>query len=132
MSAYALGHGEEAVKSHASRTAQNSAAYLLPHLQPTFNLLDVGCGPATISCSFAEILKEGSVTGVDYSEEIVGKASKLAQEKGLKNCTFKQGDAYKLDFGDESFDVVHCNALLVHLERPLDVVRVSKGDYSSH
>lgn len=36
------------LRSHSWRTAANSAAYLLPHITPAMNILDVGCGPGTI------------------------------------------------------------------------------------
>jgi cyclopropane fatty-acyl-phospholipid synthase-like methyltransferase len=46
---YTHGHHESVLRSHRWRTAENSAGYLLPHLAPGMNLLDVGCGPGTIT-----------------------------------------------------------------------------------
>ena len=46
---YTHGHHESVLRSHRWRTAENSAAYLLPHLRPGPALLDVGCGPGTIT-----------------------------------------------------------------------------------
>ena len=42
---YTHGHQEAVLRSHRWRTAENSAAYLVPHLRPGYRLLDVGCGP---------------------------------------------------------------------------------------
>ena len=46
---YTHGHHESVLRSHRWRTAENSAAYLLPHLRPGLSLRDVGCGPGTIT-----------------------------------------------------------------------------------
>src|SRR5665213_1114293 len=50
---YTHGHDDSVLRSHRWRTAANSAAYLLPHLAPGLDLLDVGCGPGTITCDLA-------------------------------------------------------------------------------
>ena len=41
------------LRSHRWRTAENSAAYLLPHLSSGISLLDAGCGPGTITADLA-------------------------------------------------------------------------------
>lgn len=53
---YTHGHAEPVLRSHSSRTAENSAAYLLPHLRPGQRLLDLGCGPGTITADLALIV----------------------------------------------------------------------------
>src|ERR1022692_4484109 len=50
---YTHGHHESVLRSHRWRTAQNSAAYLLPSLRPGQDILDVGCGPGTITVDLA-------------------------------------------------------------------------------
>ena len=62
---YTHGHHESVLGLHSWRTVQNSAAYLLPHLKPNMTLLDIGCGPGTITTDFATILHEGHVTGLE-------------------------------------------------------------------
>ena len=39
---YTHGHHESVVRAHASRTAENSAAVVIPHLTPGVSVLDVG------------------------------------------------------------------------------------------
>ena len=58
---YLHGHHESVLRSHRWRTADNSAAYLLPRLEPGQYLLDVGCGPGTITCDLATLVAPGRV-----------------------------------------------------------------------
>jgi 2-polyprenyl-3-methyl-5-hydroxy-6-metoxy-1,4-benzoquinol methylase len=50
---YTHGHHESVLRSHRWRTAENSAGYLLPFLSPGVELLDVGCGPGTVTADLA-------------------------------------------------------------------------------
>ena len=53
---YTHGHAESVLRSHRTRTAASSAAYLLPHLAPGQRLLDVGSGPGTITADLAVLV----------------------------------------------------------------------------
>jgi ubiquinone/menaquinone biosynthesis C-methylase UbiE len=55
---YTHGHHDSVLRSHRWRTAENSAGYLLPHLSPGMSLLDVGCGPGTITLDIAAAWRE--------------------------------------------------------------------------
>jgi SAM-dependent methyltransferase len=123
MASYTHGHHESVQRSHAWRTAENSAAYLLPHLRAGLTLLDVGSGPGTITLDLAERVAPGHVTGVDAAPAIVEKAANLVLESGARNVDFVVDDAYALDAADDSFDVVHAHQVLQHLERPVDALR---------
>ena len=46
---YQHGHHTSVVSSHAKRTAETDAAFFSPHLKPGMRLLDVGCGPGSIT-----------------------------------------------------------------------------------
>ena len=120
---YTHGHHESVLRSHEWRTAENSAAYLLPWLRPGQRVLDVGAGPGTITADFAELVAPGEVTGMDASPEIVEKARGYAAERALDNLAFEVGDAYALAHADDSVDVVHAHQVLQHLERPVDALR---------
>src|SRR6266849_2800773 len=114
---YTHGHHESVLGSHRMRTAENSAAYLLPYLRSGMSLLDVGCGPGTITHDFARRLAPGEVIGVDREQAPLAEANALAAE--TSNLAFAVGDVYALDFVDASFDIVHAHQLLQHLTDPV-------------
>ncbi|KAI5307023.1 hypothetical protein KEM55_008429, partial [Ascosphaera atra] len=62
---YTHGHHPSVLRSHSWRTASNSAAYLLPHLLPHFKILDIGCGPGTITVDLAKYVPQGHITGLE-------------------------------------------------------------------
>src|SRR5579859_2159469 len=92
---YTHGHHESVLRSHKWRTAENSAAYLLPHLAADARVLDVGCGPGTITAGLADRVPRGHVTGVDAAPEAVGQAREAAG--GRANLDFATADVYALD-----------------------------------
>jgi ubiquinone/menaquinone biosynthesis C-methylase UbiE len=61
---YAHGHHDSVLGSHRWRTGANSAGYLL-HLHPGDTLLDVGCGPGTITADLVAAVAPGRVVAID-------------------------------------------------------------------
>jgi SAM-dependent methyltransferase len=120
---YSHGHHDSVLRSHSWRTAENSAAYLLPWLKPADRLLDVGVGPGTITVDFAERLSDGSVVGIDLATAAVSATQQLAADHDLSNLSVSVGDVYDLDFPDTSFDVVHAHQVLQHLSDPIAALR---------
>ncbi|NLP82438.1 methyltransferase domain-containing protein [Microbacterium sp. CFH 90308] len=118
--AYTHGHHESVLRSHRWRTAENSAAYLLPHLKPGMSILDVGSGPGTITADLAARVAPGRVVGTDASADVVAQAAADHQAPGL---SFEVGDAYALPYAAGEFDVVHAHQVLQHVERPVDMLR---------
>jgi ubiquinone/menaquinone biosynthesis C-methylase UbiE len=118
---YTHGHHESVLRSHKWRTAENSAAYLLPRLDPDAKVLDVGCGPGTISAGLADRVPQGHVTGIDYAQEIVEQARAVVGDR--TNLDFATADVYALDYPDDSFDVVHAHQVLQHLCDPVRALR---------
>lgn len=115
---YTHGHHESVLRSHTWRTGENSAAYLLPHLRPGQSLLDVGCGPGTITADLALAVAPGEVVGLDAAADVVSQAEHHARGLGLANVRFEVGDLYDLPFPDASFDVIHLHQVLQHLADP--------------
>lgn len=114
---YTHGHHESVLRSHSWRTIANSAAYLEPHLRPGLKILDVGCGPGTITAELADrVGREGSVVGLDASADVIAQASRTMARDNLH---YMVGDVYALDVDDDSFDVVHAHQVLQHLADPV-------------
>jgi SAM-dependent methyltransferase len=120
---YTHGHHESVLRSHAWRTVENSAAYLVPQLVPGASVLDLGCGPGTITVDLARRVAPGLVIGLDAADEVVDRAAAGAREAGVDNVQFVVGDAYSLDYPDGAFDVVHAHQLLQHVADPVAVLR---------
>jgi ubiquinone/menaquinone biosynthesis C-methylase UbiE len=120
---YTHGHHESVLRSHRWRTADNSAAYLLDRLGPGMDLLDVGCGPGTLTCDLATRVTPGSVTGIDASAEVVEVARATAADRGLADVAVEVGDVYALGFAAGTFDVVHAHQVLQHLGDPVAALR---------
>ncbi|KAK3643064.1 hypothetical protein LTR56_010438 [Elasticomyces elasticus] len=127
--AYMPGYAAPQVKHHEWRTAENSAAYLLPILQttvkanPDLKLLDVGAGSGTISASLAKYIPCGAVTATDISDDILERAGEHAKEQGVTNITFQSANIYKLPFEDNTFDIVHASMVLSHLDSPVQAYK---------
>jgi SAM-dependent methyltransferase len=118
---YLPGHNEQLRELCRWRTVENSASHILPHLQPDTQLLDVGCGVGNMALDFAK--RCGQVTGVDSCAAVLSEARQQAASQGLNNTAFVVGDIYKLDFPDDSFDVVHVHQVLQYLTDPVAAVK---------
>ncbi|MGW8377596.1 methyltransferase domain-containing protein [Streptomyces sp. ODS28] len=120
---YTHGHHASVLRSHQWRTAANSAAYLTGHLLPHMRLLDIGCGPGTITADLAELVPDGHVTGLDAAAGVLEKARAHADERGVKNVSFETGDIHRLPYEDDSFCVVHAHQTLQHVGDPVGALR---------
>lgn len=121
---YTHGHHESVLRSHRRRTAEDSAAYLLPHLKSGLSLLDIGCGPGTITMDLAtRVAPDGSVTAVEPTDGALNLAREEAQRRNATNVSFVTSDVHALDFPDDSFDVVHAHQVLQHVADPVQALR---------
>lgn len=118
---YTHGHHDSVLRSHRWRTVENSAAHLVPRLRPGLDVLDIGCGPGTITADLAGRVTPGRVLGLDRSADVVAQAT--ASNAGAENLDFVVGDVYALDIEDDSFDVVHAHQVLQHLSDPVAALR---------
>ncbi len=112
---YVAGYGDVAHRYMLERSAVSVADFLLPHLVPGMRLLDVGCGPGTITLDLAELVAPGEVIGVDQAPVQLERARALATERGISSVRFEQADLFALPYADASFDVVFAHAVLMHV-----------------
>jgi SAM-dependent methyltransferase len=120
---YTHGHHESVLRSHSWRTAANSAAYLLDSLRTNMKILDVGCGPGTITADLAALVPNGHIIGLERAPEVLEQARTTAAMRGLKNIDFVVGDVMALNYPDAFFDVVHAHQVLQHVRDPVQALR---------
>jgi ubiquinone/menaquinone biosynthesis C-methylase UbiE len=119
---YTHGHHESVLRSHAWRTAENSAGYLLPHLRRGMSLLDVGAGPGTITADLARLVEPGRTTALEATEAAVDITKATFAELDI-SVEFVVGDVHKLDLPDDTYDVVHAHQVLQHVADPVQALR---------
>lgn len=99
-----------------TRGAAEYADFVLPRIRPEHLVLDVGCGPGSITLGLAAVAKD--VTGIDVDDDGFADARRYAAEHGIRNVRFLEGTIYGLDVPDEGFDVCTMFAMLETLDDP--------------
>ncbi|EIT76185.1 SAM-dependent methyltransferase [Aspergillus oryzae 100-8] len=126
MAVYITDHSTPVPKTHSWRIASNSATYLLPHLTPTSKILDIGCGPSSISIDFARRANQGYIIGIEHVPDPLNQARHLAASQDMTNIDFQLGDIHALEFLDNIFNIVHVHRVLQYITNPvkaLDEIR---------
>lgn len=109
---YFLGHNKEVVQSYLTRKPQTYAPYILPYLKPSTSLLDIGCGPGSMTSGFASFCPEGRVVGIDIDKASIESARTMFGS----TASFEVANVHNLPFADDSFDVVNCHQFLQHID----------------
>lgn len=102
---------------------------ILNFVKPGMRVLDAGCGEGVLSVMMAQ--KGAVVTGCDLSKPNVDKTKLYAIANNVKDSTeFLVGDAEKLPFPDDTFDLVVSSHVLEHLpdfdQGLREIMRVTK------
>jgi len=106
-------HAQEDVRDiYAARGLEKTFPQLKPYLFQGARVLDVGCGPGTITTDVAQVVQPGEAFGIDPEEASIAQANQIKSERQIQNVTFQIGDARALSFEDHEFDVVYAHALL--------------------
>lgn len=100
-----------------TRSADEYADFVLPYIGPNHCVLDVGCGPGSITIGLAATAAH--VTGVDV-EDGFDEARGYAERRGITNVSFQQGTIFHLEFDDAQFDVATCLSMLETLDDPVE------------
>ena len=132
--------GRQHRPAHGRRTAERHAAFFLPLLRPGMALLDIGCGPGSITLGLARAVAPGPCTGLDSDAGVIAAATAAASAEA--NLRFEHANAEQLPYGDATFGAVFMHAVLQHLDdraavlaeawrvlRPGGVIGVADADF---
>ena len=87
------------------------------------SVADVGCGTGLVSASFAKrVGATGKVVGIDSAPDTLAIARKMNDATNIKGIEWHNGDAYATGLADNTYDVVYCRLLLLHLKEPARAV----------
>src|SRR5438067_1280728 len=113
-----LGNGKADAGTQPAASAESCR-----NCTPTVRLLDLGTGPGTIPLKIARRCPDLGVVGIDRSPNMIRVAQQSAAQQGLADrAFFFVGDASRLAFRAESFEMVISNSLLHHLPQPISVL----------
>ena len=110
-----MGYTLSTEKLFGRRTAATHAGFLLPCLNAGMRVLDIGCGPGSISVGLADAVAPGELYGIDMEQSQVEITIAAAKKGGHDNARFQVGDALDLPFPESFFDVVHFHTVLIHI-----------------
>ncbi len=86
-------------------------------------ILDLGCGPGTLTFQIANNFPQMKLTGVDSSESMITLAKSAVDKQGLKNVQFNQMEADHISFDPATFDLVLCNLAFPFFPKPHESMR---------
>lgn len=116
---YTHGHHATVVDQHARRTAEDCAAFAREAITADAYVLDVGCGPGSITAGLALWAAQGSVVAIETNEEILATAAATLISAGVDNVDLRVASVYELPFADDTFDVAYAHQVLQHLSDPV-------------
>lgn len=128
---YVLATGAAAVRRlHALHDIYSPAGrrvLLQAGLTRGMHVADFGCGVGAVTRMLAKIVGfSGSVTGIDIDGAQIGQAQQLCAAEDLTNTSFVVANAYNTGLPSNSFDLVYCRFLLLHLAEPAACLREMK------
>jgi len=125
---YSLATGEAAVRRltalHRVCSPAGRRILLRAGLQPGMKAADLGCGIGATTRMLAELVgPSGHVTGIDLSAAQLEQARDLCRAADITNAIFVEASATATGLPRNSFDLVYCRFLLLHLVDPADCLR---------
>jgi len=128
---YVLATGENAVRRllllHQIYSPVGRRVLLNAGLEPGMRVADFGCGIGAVTRMLARMVgPTGSVTGIDSHLGQLEQAGQLCHEAGLTNVMLWKADACATNLPSDTFDLVYCRFLLIHLTDPDACLREMK------
>jgi SAM-dependent methyltransferase len=122
-SEYVLATGTRAVRRllmlHDIYGTVGQRLLLKAGLKPGMKIADFGCGIGAVTRMLADMTgPSGTVTGIDASEGQLVEAGFLCEQAGLTNALWWKADACATRLPSDTFDLVYCRFLLIHLPDP--------------
>jgi ubiquinone/menaquinone biosynthesis C-methylase UbiE len=113
------------------QTKMREACFNAAGLKKGMSVVEIGCGTGVVTRELARISgRDGRVVGIDVSPALLNYARGRTVPAGVA-IDYRVGDAYHLDFADQSFDASCSITLLAHLENlgrvVEEMVRVTKS-----
>src|SRR4051812_1627880 len=129
---YVLATGAAAVRRlyvlHNIYSPAGKRILLQAGLTERMKVADFGCGVGVVSRMLAQIVgPSGSVTGIDVNGAQLEEAARLCAGEGFKNTRFVKASAESTGLPRNSFDLVYCRFLLLHLTDPASCLREMKA-----
>jgi ubiquinone/menaquinone biosynthesis C-methylase UbiE len=118
---YTHGQHDHLLAVYETRTAEEAAAFLRPHLEPGMAVVDIGCGPGSITAGLAPWVAPGRVLGVDAASESIDRAHVLYGD--VPGLRFTVASAYDLPAANGDFDAAYAHQVLQHLHDPVAALR---------
>lgn len=86
-------------------------------------ILDIGTGPGYLPIEIAKMAPDVDIVGIDLSRRLVAIARKNARDAGVSDRVhFRRGDGNRLEFEDETFDMVISTGSLHAWKDPVRVL----------
>jgi ubiquinone/menaquinone biosynthesis C-methylase UbiE len=110
-------HYLQEVAADSAITTLRSEAFALLRLKSGDSVVDVGCGPGTVTVLLGAIVgQSGRVVGVDIDRQMIAAADSLAAKAHLADrVAHRIDDCTGLSFGSGIFDACYCERVLQHL-----------------
>jgi SAM-dependent methyltransferase len=129
---YVLATGAAAVRRlhvlHNIYSPAGKRILLQAGLTEGMRVADFGCGVGVVTRMLAQIVgSSGIVTGIDVDGAQLEQAASLCARDGLQNTRFVKASADSTGLPRNSFDVVYCRFLLLHLAEPAACLREMKA-----
>ncbi len=107
--------------------AATEAIVQAAQVEPGMQVLDLASGAGEPALTLAEaVAPNGHVMATDLVPEMLALGEEVAQERRLRNISFKQADAEAIPFADKSFDVVTCRLGVMFFPDPAMALRETR------